>query len=276
MAALLLSTELAAGPPLEASRNAFALSSDEECWRKLPPTEKGGGQALPSWARALADPMPRTTAALLRLDLVQRTRSPLDPKLRAQMRWVAAHIDRCDYSRGLCPLRRPPRRPGRCCDRGPAQRRRFSEAVRGESRPGVRPQDDRRTGRRHRRRVRGPGRGVRRTEGRGDGPADGLRQFPGPAPALPRLRRSSRAGRCRRSRWYSHPRRSPPRWSRRRPARLRRCPGRPGRTSSRTAPNGPSLTYEQLQARLEEQSGRPTRLRIPNWEEVELACRRAS
>ncbi len=42
--------------------------------------------------------MPRTTAALLKLDYVQRTQSPLDPKLRAQMRWVAAHANRCEYA----------------------------------------------------------------------------------------------------------------------------------------------------------------------------------
>jgi alkylhydroperoxidase family enzyme len=75
----------------------FRLLSDDECWQKLPPAEKGRGQALPSWAQALAGVMPRTTAALLRLDHVHRTRGPLDPKLRAQMRWVAAHANHCAY-----------------------------------------------------------------------------------------------------------------------------------------------------------------------------------
>jgi len=74
------------------------MLSNEECWRKLPPVEKGGDQSLPSWARALAGPMPRTTAALLRLDFVHRTHSPLDPKLRAQMRWVAANANHCAYA----------------------------------------------------------------------------------------------------------------------------------------------------------------------------------
>ena len=29
----------------------FAQSRDDECWRKLPPVERGAGQPLPSWAR---------------------------------------------------------------------------------------------------------------------------------------------------------------------------------------------------------------------------------
>jgi alkylhydroperoxidase family enzyme len=76
----------------------FPCMSDDECWKRLPPAEKGGGQTLPSWAQALTDPMPRTTAALLRLDSVHRTRSPLDAKLRAQMRWVVAHANHCPYA----------------------------------------------------------------------------------------------------------------------------------------------------------------------------------
>ncbi len=76
----------------EKSEGRFSLLSDEDCWRKLPPAEKGRGQPLPSWARALAGPMPRTTAALLRLDEVHRNDSPLDPRLRC----------RCD---GLRPMR---------------------------------------------------------------------------------------------------------------------------------------------------------------------------
>jgi alkylhydroperoxidase family enzyme len=83
-------------PPREGP--AIALLSDAECWKKLPPAETGAGQPLPSWARALAGPMPRTTAALLRLDWVHRTRSPLDPKLRAEMRLVAAQANRCAYA----------------------------------------------------------------------------------------------------------------------------------------------------------------------------------
>jgi alkylhydroperoxidase family enzyme len=77
---------------------AVAMLSNEECWKRLPQTEQGGGQPLPSWARALAGSIPRTTASLLRVDYVHRARNPLDPKLRAEMRWVAAHANRCAYS----------------------------------------------------------------------------------------------------------------------------------------------------------------------------------
>ncbi len=59
---------------------------------------KGGGQPLPVWARMLAGDLPRSTAAFLQLDLAQRTKSPVDPGLRAAMRWVAAHADRCAYA----------------------------------------------------------------------------------------------------------------------------------------------------------------------------------
>src|SRR5262249_52551738 len=77
---------------------SVAMLSDEECWRRLPPTERGGNQPLPSWARALAGSIPRTTASLLRVDYVHRSRNPLDPKLRAEMRWVAAHANHCAYA----------------------------------------------------------------------------------------------------------------------------------------------------------------------------------
>ena len=94
---LFLPAIAATGAPSE-GETPFPLSNDDECWRNLPAIEKGGGQPLPSWARALAGSMPRTTAALLRLDYVHRTNSPIDPKLRARMRWVAAHANRCAYA----------------------------------------------------------------------------------------------------------------------------------------------------------------------------------
>jgi alkylhydroperoxidase family enzyme len=85
-----------AGAP-DPERSRVPLLSDADCWKRLP-TEKGGDQPLPSWARALAGAIPRTTASLLRVDCVHRARSPLDPKLRAAMRWVAAHANHCAYS----------------------------------------------------------------------------------------------------------------------------------------------------------------------------------
>ena len=87
---------LAQGPSAGAPR--VPMLSDEEAWKQLPPTEKGGGRPLPSWARALAGAIPKSTAALLGVDYAHRVRSSLDPKLRAEMRWVAAHANRCTYS----------------------------------------------------------------------------------------------------------------------------------------------------------------------------------
>ncbi len=75
----------------------FAPLSNEESWKKLP-VEKRTGEPLPSWARLLAGPNPRMAAGLLHLDFVHRAHSPLDPKIRAEMRWVAAHANHCAYT----------------------------------------------------------------------------------------------------------------------------------------------------------------------------------
>jgi alkylhydroperoxidase family enzyme len=87
--------------PVSPARDGIAyvpVSSNEETWHFLPKTLSGSGQSLPIWARALAQPLPRTTAALLDLDRIHRTRSPLGPILRGKMRWVAARANRCTYS----------------------------------------------------------------------------------------------------------------------------------------------------------------------------------
>jgi alkylhydroperoxidase family enzyme len=75
------------------------LPDDAEAWALLPKAERGAGGPLPGWARALARPLPRTTAAMLELDRLQRTRSPLGPALRGKMRWVAADANRCAYAK---------------------------------------------------------------------------------------------------------------------------------------------------------------------------------
>ena len=75
------------------------MATDEEAWKLLPPAIEGGGSHLPNWARATARDLPRTTAAVLDLDRIHRTRSPLGPSLRGKMRWVAADANRCAYSR---------------------------------------------------------------------------------------------------------------------------------------------------------------------------------
>jgi alkylhydroperoxidase family enzyme len=74
------------------------LLSDEQAWKRLPAVLFGGGQPMPSWARALAPSLPRTTAAMLDLDRIHRTHSPLGALLGGKMRWVAAHANHCEYS----------------------------------------------------------------------------------------------------------------------------------------------------------------------------------
>jgi alkylhydroperoxidase family enzyme len=98
MMALLLPAGLLAAPPREGVKSIFPLLSDEESWRKLSPSEKERARALPSWARATAGAMPRTTAAMLQLDFLHRTRNPLGPLLRGKMRWVAGRANHCEYS----------------------------------------------------------------------------------------------------------------------------------------------------------------------------------
>ena len=84
------------------------LLSDEECWARLPTTVSVSGQPLSSWARAIAIHLPRTAAAMLELDIAHRTKSPIDPVLRAKMRWVIADANHCEYSRAyaIADLRR--------------------------------------------------------------------------------------------------------------------------------------------------------------------------
>jgi alkylhydroperoxidase family enzyme len=79
----------------------FPVADDAAAWAVLPAAEVGAGQPLPSWARILAPAMPRTTAAVLELDYVQRTRSPLDPRERALLRYVAARANGCAASQAI-------------------------------------------------------------------------------------------------------------------------------------------------------------------------------
>jgi hypothetical protein len=87
----------AAASPREAVGPVTPLS-DAECWQRMPSAESGGGQPLPSWTKAVAVRLPRTAASMLELDLAQRTKGPLDPVLRAKMRWVIARANKCAYS----------------------------------------------------------------------------------------------------------------------------------------------------------------------------------
>lgn len=76
-----------------------AVPTDAEAWKAMPPAEEGGGQQLPAWIRALAGPLPKTAAAMIDLDHAQRAESPLPPRLRAKLRWVAANSNRCEYAK---------------------------------------------------------------------------------------------------------------------------------------------------------------------------------
>jgi alkylhydroperoxidase family enzyme len=90
------------------TRHGVPLLSDKEAWAKLPEAEAGSGAPLPGWGRALAAALPRTTAGMLEMDRVYRTRGLADAKLRAMARWVAAHANKCAYGEAyaLADLRR--------------------------------------------------------------------------------------------------------------------------------------------------------------------------
>ena len=84
-----------------AESNPFPLLSDADAWKRLPAATTGSGQPLPPWARALAGSLPKTAAALLPLDYAHRTGGPLDPKLRAAMRWAVADANGSAYGRAV-------------------------------------------------------------------------------------------------------------------------------------------------------------------------------
>jgi alkylhydroperoxidase family enzyme len=78
---------------------SWPLSSNDEAWKFLPETLTGGGARLLTWVRATARDLPRTTVAMLNLDRLHRTKSPLGPSLRGKMQWVAADANQCEYAR---------------------------------------------------------------------------------------------------------------------------------------------------------------------------------
>ena len=77
------------------------IPTNDQAWKVLPKAEKGAGQPLPAWIRALANSLPKTAAAMIDLDYAQRVESPLPPKLRAKLRWIAAHANRSDYGMAI-------------------------------------------------------------------------------------------------------------------------------------------------------------------------------
>ena len=160
-----------------------------------PQTLAGGGSRLPTWARATARDLPRTTAAMLDLDRLHRTKSPLGPSLRGKMRWVAADANRCEYARATAEadLRRAGVSEAEIADLKAG--RRWSK--RRARRPELRLADDRRRLARHRRPGRRPQGVLRRREARRHGPAARLGELPGPddprAGRTPRGRRPAAA-----------------------------------------------------------------------------------
>jgi len=89
---------LAEEQPVVDAGGRFPMLSNDAAWAKLPKAEAGSGAPLPGWARVTAATLPRTTATILELEDLHRTRSPLDPKLRAMARWVVADANRCKVS----------------------------------------------------------------------------------------------------------------------------------------------------------------------------------
>lgn len=86
---------------VSSSQRLAKILSHEDAWKQLPKADKGTGQPLPVWIRMLAKDLPKSAAALLELDLAQRTKSPVNPRLRAAMRWVAASANRCNYAQAI-------------------------------------------------------------------------------------------------------------------------------------------------------------------------------
>lgn len=91
--------------PISAAR--VELLDDAAAWQQLGIEPTGDGRC-PVWARALATPLPQTTVAMLELDSLHRVNSPLEARLRAKVRWTAAHANRCAYGEktALADLRR--------------------------------------------------------------------------------------------------------------------------------------------------------------------------
>ena len=174
--------------------NSWPLPSNEQAWKHLPETLAGGGSHLPTWARATARDLPRTTAAMLNLDFLHRMKSPLGPSLRGKMRWVAADANHCEYARATAEadLRRAGVFEAEIADlksgrwsSGERDALNFasqmtSRRIARHRRPGCCPQGD-----------------LRRREARRHGPAARLGELPGPdhprAGRSPRGRQSAAA-----------------------------------------------------------------------------------
>jgi len=92
-------TSTVKGEPPAPPKCRLPVLDTDAAWQSLPKVQSEiADRRLPIWARALAGPLPRTTAAMLELDHLYRTSDAFDPRLRATMRWVAARANRCSYT----------------------------------------------------------------------------------------------------------------------------------------------------------------------------------
>ncbi len=99
--AILLSTESVSTADEQSSWKAWERLSDEQAWALLPTLATGEKQPLPNWIKPVVLQMPRTAAAMLELDKAFRDGGPLEPALRAKLRWIIAHANGCGYGREL-------------------------------------------------------------------------------------------------------------------------------------------------------------------------------
>jgi alkylhydroperoxidase family enzyme len=79
--------------PVKESR--FPLPTNTEAWKNIPRENP----PLPNWARMLSRSLPKTTGLMIQLDYVHRVKNPLDPKLRAEIRWMVSQANNCEYTR---------------------------------------------------------------------------------------------------------------------------------------------------------------------------------
>jgi alkylhydroperoxidase family enzyme len=95
IAALAVCLDSASAQSDSMSPPRFPALGTDDAWKQL----RGENPPLPAWALALAQPLPRTTGAMLHLDYVHRAKNPLGPVLAGKLRWAAADAMACDYGK---------------------------------------------------------------------------------------------------------------------------------------------------------------------------------
>ncbi len=83
------------------SWRAWERLTDSQAWELLPPLASGDKQPLPNWVKPVVLQMPRTAAAMIELDKAFRDGGPLDAVLRAKLRWIIAHANQSKYGEAL-------------------------------------------------------------------------------------------------------------------------------------------------------------------------------